>query len=239
MENTLLKDNKYAGLVRLGAMASMIQLLLVIAFTVVATKIGSRPETALEAFEAFSHGDLWGLLKDELLIIMMLSLYLFTFSALFFILKEERFTLVFLGALFTIVAIGLALSSQSAFSLMHLSHRYYAAVDEMTKLSILSAGEAVIASNMWNSTASFFSGILLQGGGVLMSLAMIGNKRFMKVTIISGILSNGLDLIQHLLHYTSPTAAEYILMVSGAFYLIWYIALSKDLYKFFRHHTKE
>jgi hypothetical protein len=114
---------------------------------------------------------------------------------------------------------------------MFLSERYHQATDDLTRSQLIAAGEAVIASNMWHSTASYFSGIMLQGSAVMISIAMIGHGSFRKLTIIAGIGANGLDLLQHLVHPLLPSFAEIVLYVAGPFYIIWYIVLALDLYK--------
>ncbi len=75
---------------------------------------------------------------------------------------------------------------------------------------------------------------MLQGSGVMISLAMIGSGKFRKLTIVSGILGNGIDLIQHVIHPVLPNAAEIILMFAGPFYLIWYVTLGMDFYRYSR-----
>ena len=57
----------------------------------------------------------------------------------------------------------LALANESAFAMMHLSDLYAAASSAAQQEQLLAAGEAVIAANMWNSTAGFLAGIFMQG----------------------------------------------------------------------------
>lgn len=225
-------DRKFRPLIRTAAIATALQLAAIALYTVTAIYTGPRPANAAEAFEAFRRGALYGLMKDELLLVVMLSLYLINFSALYFILREHRFTLAFFGAFFSFIAVILSMATHSGFSLMHLARIYDSASDEALKNRLLAAGEAVIAGNLWNGTSSYFSGFLLQGGGVLICLAMVGSGKFSPVTIVTGILSNGLDLIQHAIHLAVPAPAEIILRIAGLFYLVWYIALAIDLFRF-------
>ncbi len=204
------------------------QLILIILFSVIMVWVGPRPETAVEAFNAFDKGVLYGLLKDELLVILMVSLYLVTFSGIFVALFQYKFTLALLGTLFTFVAVILVLSAQSAFSLYHLSNLFSTTSDPIVKERLIAAGDAVIAKNIWHSTSAYFSGFLMQGGGILVSIAMIGHKDFRRMTVLSGILGNGLDLIQHAIHLSLPAIASPILMLAGPFYLIWYFMLASD-----------
>lgn len=220
---------KYHSIVKSAGYASLIQFVLIISGIIMIAWVGIRPETAEEAFEVFGKHPLMGLLKDELLIIIMLSLYFITFSALWFILKEHRFALTWWSVLMTFAGVILCIASHSGFSLMYLSEQYHHTTDPVLKDQLLMAGNTVIAKNMWHSTSSYFCGIFLQGAGIMISVAMMGHGGFKKITIITGILGNGFDLIQHLIHPMLPDIAGKIIMLAGPFYFIWYIVLGLDL----------
>jgi len=225
-------DNKsILPLVKVSGIAVLLQLLLVIVGIVIAIGLGPRPDSALEAYEIMRDSTIIGLLRDDFYNIILIVLYLFSFTGLFFVVVKNNFSLSLFATLLTFTAVILCITNHSGFSLMHLSEKYWATTDEMARVQLVAAGESILAQNMWNSSAAFFSGIFLQGGGVLMSLAMLGDKNFSKITIVSGILANGPDLLQHLIHYFAPSVAEIILYIAGPFYVIWFIMLSRDLSK--------
>jgi uncharacterized membrane protein len=93
--------------------------------------------------------------------------------------------LVFVGMI-------LALANHSAFSMIHLSDQYAAATTAAQRAQLLAAGEAVIASDRWHSTAGFLAGIFMQGGFVFISVVMLQGKEFSKGTAYTGLLANGL-----------------------------------------------
>jgi hypothetical protein len=74
-------------------------------------------------------------------------------------------------------------------------------------------------------------GILLQGSGVMISLIMLRSQDFHKVTAIAGLVGNGLDLIQHVIHPFTPSVASIIQQVMGLFYFVWYPMLAWDLFR--------
>jgi hypothetical protein len=228
-------DNKnILPLVRVSGIAVLLQLLFIIAGFVITASFGSSPNSALEFYEIMRESKIIGLLRDDFHNIMIIVLYLFSFTGLFFVVMKNNFSLSLFATLLTFTAVILCIASHSGFSLMHLSEQYWSIIDETVKLQLIAAGESVIAQNMWNSSSAFFSGIFLQGGGVLMSAAMLGDKNFRKLTIYSGFLANGLDLVNHLIHYFSPSLALIILYIAGPFYIIWYLMLSRDLFKFLK-----
>jgi len=115
--------------------------------------------------------------------------------------------------------------------MIYLSDLHAAATTAVQQEQLIAAGEAVVAGNMWNSTAGFLAGIFMQGGFVFISLVMLRSKGFSKVTAYSGILSNGLDLIHVPLALFAPGLAATILGIGGVFYLVWFPLLGRDLYK--------
>lgn len=223
---------KNRGMISCGATALAIKLLAVIGGIVVSITFGYRPETAIEYMEAISQNSIIALLRDDFFNLVLISMYFFSFAAIFIIQKKHKQSLTILAIIFTYVSIILAITSHAGLSMIHLSSQYFENNDPIVRQNILAASEAIISKNMWNSTSGLFAGILMQGSGVMISIAMIGNKNFRRLTIISGIACNGLDLINHLLHYNLPSIAYMFLYISGIFYLLWYIALGLDFLKY-------
>jgi hypothetical protein len=60
---------------------------------------------------------------------------------------------------------------------------------------------------------------------------MLRSQDFSKVTAISGLLGNALDLVQHLLHPFAPSIAAPIQMFMGIFYFVWFPMLARDFFK--------
>jgi uncharacterized membrane protein YedE/YeeE len=111
-------------------------------------------------------------------------------------------------------------------------------ITDAQRAQLLAAGEAVLAADMWHSSGGFAAGILLQGSGVLISLVMLKSRNFSKITAWTGLLGNGFDLVQHLLHLFAPAIAGVILMIAGPFYLVWFPMLARDLLQLGRGHSK-
>jgi hypothetical protein len=60
---------------------------------------------------------------------------------------------------------------------------------------------------------------------------MLRSTDFSKVTAISGLVGNALDLVQHLLHPFAPSISTPIQMFMGIFYLVWFPLLMRDLFR--------
>ena len=223
------KDLK--SLYKVGAIAVLVQLatILLILIASIALGLEPRPTTVQGFYTMYGESKLIGMLRDDFTSLILIAMYLGFAPALFFALREQNFTVVLISTIMMLAGAVGAFAVHSGFSMMHLSDLYAAAVTEAQRGQLLAAGEAVLASDMWNSTAGYMGGILLQGPGVIFSLLMLRNKDFNKVTAISGLLGNGLDLIQHLLHPFVPEIAGLIQPVMGIFYMAWFPFLARDL----------
>jgi hypothetical protein len=115
--------------------------------------------------------------------------------------------------------------------MVNLSDRYAAASSAAQQEQLLAVGEAVLAANMWNSTAGFLAGIFMQGGFVFISFVMLRGQDFSKGTAYTGILSNGLDFIHLFVALFAPALAATLLAIGGVFYLFWFVLLGRDLVK--------
>jgi len=217
---------------RAAAVAALVQLASLFVLGGIAAALGPRPETAEAWFAAFAEqGHLVVLRGDLVILALLIGPYLLTAPAVAMALRDERpgaAALFFVGSYLTVSG---ALATESTFSLLHLAEHAAAATSDQARAIWLAAGEAVVASDLWNSTAGFFGGLLLQGSGVVVSVAMLGSRRFSRVTAISGLLANGADLFQHLADPFAPGIADAIKLGMGLFYLVWFPALARDLWR--------
>ena len=135
-----------------------------------------------------------------------------------------------LATLFTIMAVTGTFAAKSTFSPHHLGSQFVTA-SQVQRSQLIAAAEAVIASDMWNSSAAYMGGILLQGAGAMISIIMLRSKDFSKVTAYAGLLGNGSDLIQRILHPFAPSISAPIQMLMGIFYFVWFPMLARDFFR--------
>ncbi len=210
--------------------------LIVILVAITATLIfGSRPTDARAFFELIERSKLLILIQDDFLYVILIAIYLLSFPGLYFALRKQNHAFVLYSCLFTFIAATLVFSSNTAFSMMYLAEHYRAASTAELQLQFITAGEGLIAGNMWNSTAAYIGGFFLQGGGVLISLVMLRSKDFFRITAIAGIVGNGLDLIQHLIVPFYPQIHDPVITIAGPFYLLWFLLAGWNLLKLARN----
>ena len=232
-------EQNWKSLYTIGGIAALLQLAAILFTIVVAVTFGPRPTSAAEFFAIQQSNSLAALLRgDFVLMFLLLGAYLGTFPALWWNLRRISPVAATFATLFTAIAVILSFSGESTFALLHLGDLYAAAVSEAQRTQFLAAGEAVLAAGWWNSTGSYVAGILLQGGGIIISLVMLRSRDFNKVTAISGLLGNALDLIQHVIHPFAPAVSSTLMMVMGPFYLVWFPMLARDLFRLGRNSTK-
>ncbi|MCJ7701474.1 MAG: DUF4386 family protein, partial [Anaerolineales bacterium] len=215
--------------------ASLLQLVVILAFSIITISLGPKPTSAAAYFAIQQSSRLESVLRGDFLLLVLIGLYLGSFPALYLALRRVNPVYTALATLFTIMAVTLTFSSESTFSLLHLGDQFAAAATEAQRAQFLAAGEAVIAADMWNNSGAYMTGILLQGSGVMISVIMLDSKDFSKVTAYSGLLGNAFDLAQHLLHPFLPSVSAFLSMFMGI-YFVWYVMLGRDLLRLGRKH---
>lgn len=233
MNKTVLstEDSIWKNLYTIGGIAALIQLASILTYTVVIAVLGVPPTNVEEYFVAFQNAPVGTIFRGDFLLLFLIGGYFGNFPALFLSLRKVSPAAAMFATLFTFVAVTVCFATESTFALRHLAEQYIAAGTDAQRAQLLAAGEAVIASDMWNSSGAYVSGFLMQGGGVIISLVMLRSREFSKVTAIAGLLGNALDLTQHLLHPFAPSIAAPIQMLMGPFYLVWFPMLARDLFR--------
>jgi hypothetical protein len=154
-----------------------------------AVALGLRPANVQEYYALYQSDRLALLLRDDFTSLLLVALYLFTIPALYIALRRIDAAATALASLFVLVAVVTCFATNSGFSMLYLSQQYAAA----PRRELLAAGEAVLAADMWHSSGAYLAGILMQGGGMFLSLVMLRSRDFAKATAYSGLLGNGLD----------------------------------------------
>jgi hypothetical protein len=131
------------------------------------------------------------------------------------------------------------LATNTAFSMLSLSHQYAAATTEAEKSVILAAGRAMIAIS--EGTGGQFTGMPLAWlAGLILSVVMLRSAVFSKATAWVGILGLGLLLASMpFAGYTTtgPTTAVVSAIIAltyiggGLLSLAWYILVGLRLLK--------
>lgn len=232
-------ESQWRTLYHIGAASALLLLLVLISMIAVMIVLGPAPDGVEETFRIMGENRLSGFLRDDFLTLWLIVPYLGLAPALYMALRRVNAGWALFSTLACLVVVAGAAATNSAFSMLHLSDQYALATTEAARAQLIAAGEAVLATNMWNSSAGYVAGILLQGAGVIYSIMMLRDKRFFRLTAISGLGANALDLIQHLIHPFAPALSATIIMFAGPFYLLWFPLLAWNLFHLGRRQPVE
>lgn len=220
-----IKVYKVAKLAIIGQLVFLFVGILVVSFW------GTVPAEVVDYYKQSQESPWKTFFIDDTYNIILICFYVPSMIGIFMATKDKQATLGMFSLIAVLISVIIILGAHSGITMMNLSKAYYSTSDMAAKEQLLAAGRAILAGNMWQSSAGFYSGILMQGGAFLLTITMISGKSFSKVTILAGLLCNGGDLINHLIHYDLPDVAKVFLMFAGPFYMIWYVSMIIDFSK--------
>jgi hypothetical protein len=218
-------------LCRVGGIAAVILIVYSLATIVQVIVLGGPPATAAEAFRLLENNRIIGLLRLDLPTIIAIPLYYLLFLGLFAALWRAACALTTLSTALAFVGVTLTLATPTALSMMTLSNKYAAATSEQTRLQLLAAGEALLASDIWHGTGAIMGGFLAESAAVLICLVMLRTSVFSRVTGWVGIVTHGLDLAHIVLGPFLPAAGVALMAIAGPLYLVWFVLVGRRLFQ--------
>jgi hypothetical protein len=157
------------------------------------------------------------------------------FLALYVALRRANRSYMAIAALLGFTGIAVYFASNTAFSMLSLSDQYAAATTDAQRSMFLAAGQAVLAINQpvapYQGTGIYVSILLQAVAGLIISVVMLRNKIFSKVTAYVGILANVFDLVYCITFAFVPGIDVYLLSAAGLFLCIWHILIGLRLYR--------
>jgi len=224
-----IEGTDWKWLCKVGGVAAMLQLVCSLVTMAIVFGTGGEPTTVEEYFDLLQNQRLLGLVRLDLASVLNVGLYPLTAFGLYAALKRTRPAGMALALVLVVTGAVLWLGSHSALSMISLSDQYAAAASDLQRYQLLAAGRAVIASDMWHTTGAFMSGIFLQGGTTLISILMLRVTVFSKVTAWVGIVDHGLDLAHVVLMVLVPLAGQWLMIVAGPLYPVWFFMVGRRL----------
>jgi hypothetical protein len=225
-------------LYRLGAVAAVIFLVYSLVTMVQLFTIGGQPETVEQIFNLLQENRLLGLLRLDGLTLLALPLYYLIYLGLFIGLLKRHTAYAVLGTILVVAGVTLVLATPTAFSLVPLSDKFAAATSATEREHFLAAGEALIASNMWQGSGAMLGRTVMLAGGLLGSVLTLRSTSFSKATAYSGIIAHGLDLVHSLGAFLIIPGGFILMAIAGTLYLFWFPLLAMDLGRLARGHKK-
>ena len=224
-------ESAWKGLYRLSGAVCVIFLLYSLMTMALVLTIGGQPHSVRDIFAMLQENRLVGLLRLDVLTMIVLPTYYLLFLGICVALKTTDAASAAIAALLALAGLTLVLSTPSVTSFLSLSDRFAVATSEAQKAELLAAGEAILASDMWHSSSSLVGGLLMQTGTLLMSILMLRSSVFGRATAWTGVIAHGLDLVHILAGLVVPTAGVALMAVAGTLYLVWFPLLARDFFR--------
>lgn len=216
---------------RAGGTAAWILLVYCLITLAQIVTLGGPPATADETFRVLQENKIVGLLRLDLLTVVAMPFYFALFLGLYAALSRVNLVTAALSTGLVFVGVTLFLTTPSVFSLAYLSDQFASATTEAQQSVYLAAGEAMIASDMWHSTAALMAGLFVQIAGVLISVVMLHGRVFSKLTAYIGLLTFGLDLAHILVGLFSAGFGFVLMAIAGPLYLLWFPLVGRRLHQ--------
>jgi hypothetical protein len=227
-------ESNWRSLYKTSAAAALLMLGYSLATMVLLVAVGGQPTSAREGFDMLAQSRLMGLLRLDLLTVLVLPLYYLLLLGLFAALRKAHTVPVAVAALLGCAGVTLVLATPSALSWLALSDKLAQATSEALKSQLLAAGEAILVSDMWHGTGAVMGGLLLQTGMLLASLLMLRGNVFGRATAWVGTVTHGLDLLHIVVIWLFPVGGVVLMVVAGPLYLVWFPLLSRDFFRLAR-----
>lgn len=225
-------------LYKAGFYTSLIFLVYLVLTILIFALVGEGyPETAGECFAMLAENRFTGLLRLDILSVVILPFYYLLFYPMYHSLKTGN-EIAARIALFCILAgVTLFISGLNIMEILTLNRKYHLASSEEMKQQLLSAGEAMLAGDMWISTSAKIRSLMIELGAVILSLLMLRSPHYRRATALVGLTAHGFDLISEAFSIFFPAVKDVFTMTAGPLYLVWFILIALDLFRLSRRKT--
>ena len=223
-------DAHWRGPCRAGGLAALVQVACALTTMAVVLTLGGEPGSASEAFELLQGRRAEGLLRLDFASLVSMGVFYLTFFGLYAALRRSSGGHAAFATALAFVGVTLWLSAHSAFSMLYLSDLHATATTDTQRSQLLAAGEAVLAANMWHSSAAVLAGLLLLPAGVMVSVLMLRSGLFGPATAWAGIVAFGLDLAHVVVNlFARGNPGDILMAIAGPLYLVWFALVGRRL----------
>jgi len=223
----------YRTLYRLGGVAALIVVGVTLA-EVVGFSLHPQPSTVGDWFALLQESPLTGLLGFWGLEVPMYAMFTVTFVALYAKLKETNPSLMAIALALALLGIGVFFATNNPFSMLSLSRQYATATTDAQRAALLAAGQAVLANTGQRAVGGFNTGLfLLSVAGLMVSWVMRRSAAFGQAAGRVGLVTYGLSLADYVRQAvtSSEVIALLVILPNVLFLAIWYVMVSRRLYK--------
>jgi len=235
MENS---DKQWKTIYKTGAVTTIIVLCGIILDMIIGSITGGNvaelPQTAIERYNQFNGNRLLGLYNLDLLNIINQIILIPSIFALYAAHRNTNKPSALLSLILFLVGTTIFVTSNTALTMLDLSHKYFAAESEEQRMLLAAAGEAMLAKGAHGSLGVFLGFALPTIATVLMSCVMLKGNIFSRANSWFGIIGNSMMVIYIIMVTFIPAVEKMALvfaMPAGLLAMAWMIMFTIKLLK--------
>jgi hypothetical protein len=231
-------DSTWKSLYRIGAAAPLIAVAFYLSQFLIVFSRETYPTTPASWFELFQRSEVLGLFFLNALDVISIALLGCMFLALYVALRRANPPVAAIAAFLAFLGIAVFVSGRATAvsATLSLSEQYAAATTDAQRSQIVAAGQAVFApTRATPETAGFF---FLAVAGLLYSLVLLQSQHLSRVAGYVGILAGGVTLANDVSIVLAPVLATVLMPINGLLWLIWWLLISRYLFRLARPITE-
>lgn len=228
-KHDVVSAGEWKGLYRIGAAAPLLTLLFYVS-ELTLIPWDAYPDSTSGWFELFQRSKLLGLFYLNALDILSIALLGLMFLALFRALRIFNQAWMLVSTYFGLLGVGVFVVPRAAMlSMIPLSDTYAAASDEAARARLLAAGEALgsLGTPTPQTVGFFFMAI----GVLILSVVMLRSGSFSRISAWFGILASVTTFLGDLSLVLIPTVSTTLMILSGLFWIPWWLLISRELFR--------
>jgi len=196
------------------------------------------PTSTEEWFALFQRSKLLGLFYLNALDIFSIALLGVMFLALYVTLKQTDESRMMIASFFGLLGVtAFIVPRVLMLSMLQLSDLYVAATSETARARLLAAGETLGA--LGTPTPQTIGFLFMAIGVFIISLVMLRSQRFNKITAYFGIVASLFTFADQISLIGLPTLATPLMIISGLFWIPWWLLISQGLFQIARREQQE
>jgi hypothetical protein len=222
------------SLYKLGGVAALLAVLTGLVEIIITFLPGGNvsPETVSDWFTLFQNNWFLGFRNLGLLNIVLTSLAIPIFLALYAAHRQDNPAYAVLAMILSFIGVAVFFATNRAFPMLSLSSQYASAATDAQRSMIAAAGQAMLAVGQSHTPGTFIGFFLSEVAGITISVVMLQSKVFSKAAAYTGILGFGLLLIFEVCASFAPASgmAMVFAMSGGILTMVWYTLIARRLY---------
>ncbi len=237
MNNVRTSNPNWNTLYKIGGIAALISVIVMLSEIFITLlpgggATGPDTNTVFDWFVLFQNNPLMGLRNLGLINMIATTLGIPVIFALYIAHRNVDHGYAALSVILSIVGTTIYLANNTAFPMLTLSGKYAAATTDTGRMMLAAAGEALLAQAESHTPGTFVGFFYAEISSILISIVMLRNQIFSKLTAIAGILGFGLLFIFEVLSSFVPplfNVAMIFAVIGGLSSITWYALISRRL----------